>query len=713
MKTRYAVLALIAALAALSPSVMRAQQWVNFTDTHTAQALFELGGDIWVGTSGALVRYQTGIDKSTFFYRANSGLPSNVITAFLSDSARGTWIATWGGLAHFDGVNWQVYNTYNSPIPANDLTCLHRAADGAIWVGTYYNGLARFDGSHWTVYSAESSTLPDNNIYGITTDRKGHVWAGTKGKGVAEFDGTTWVGHSDDNGEISSNYVNDVLTDTSGKVWAATSKGVSVYDGTSWWTYDVTNSALPTNDIASLALDGQGHVWAATSSSGLAWFDGRNWTAITGDSGLPDVEVRRMMFGSDGSLWLATSGGLVHRTGSGWHVTSTQTVPFTSNSISALAGDSKGGLWFGSRYFGVAEMADQQWHLFTDANDVLPSTTVRGMLADYNGRIWVATSLGLSVHDNGTWTSYTAANSPLQIPVTCVALDSSGTVWVGTDGLGVKSFGDGNWLGFDQLHNKLPFDNITAVAVDKSNRVWVGTEHGCGYKQDSTWKTFTMSNSALPDDQVQAIAAAHNGDVYIGTANGGVARYNASGWTLLDSAHAGLPGNNVTSLLVDKYGQVWAGVSGGGIARLANDHWVVFATYNSALPDNNVQALALDHNGNIMIGMVDGGAALFNEQGVSSGVREASHAVAALGSVVHPNPVSSSATIAFTIEHASDVSIDLVAVDGRPCGTIFRGRLSEGEQSVRVDAGALPSGSYIYRIHAGGAISAGTFVVMR
>jgi hypothetical protein len=67
----------------------------------------------------------------------------------------------------------------------------------------------------------------------------------------------------------------------------------------------------------------------------------------------------------------------------------------------------------------------------------------------------------------------------------------------------------------------------------------------------------------------------------------------------------------------------------------------------------------------------------------------------------YPNPFNPSTTIAFSIAQASRVSISIYDVAGRHIETVLAEALKEpGLHQVAFDAGALSSGSYIYRLEA-------------
>jgi hypothetical protein len=68
----------------------------------------------------------------------------------------------------------------------------------------------------------------------------------------------------------------------------------------------------------------------------------------------------------------------------------------------------------------------------------------------------------------------------------------------------------------------------------------------------------------------------------------------------------------------------------------------------------------------------------------------------------YPNPFNPQTAIRFALPEASDVSLVVYDVMGREVATLVEGRLSAGSHQVQFGASALPSGTYLYRLTAGG-----------
>ncbi|RPI13088.1 MAG: hypothetical protein EHM58_19165 [Ignavibacteriae bacterium] len=80
----------------------------------TVRAAIRLGGLLFIFS--CLVIYSQN-PQWIVYTTTNSGLPSNNIFPIAIDTNNIKWIGTSQGLAKFDGANWIVFDTSNSPLP--------------------------------------------------------------------------------------------------------------------------------------------------------------------------------------------------------------------------------------------------------------------------------------------------------------------------------------------------------------------------------------------------------------------------------------------------------------------------------------------------------------------------------------------------------------------------------------------------------------------
>ncbi len=128
-------------------------EWINYTCSWEILAIAKEGNYLWIGSQGGVAKIDITSGDSTFYNKANSGLPYNRVSSIAVDDSGNKWIGTLdeGYLAKFDGTNWTAYNASNSGLPDKSIMSIAIDSTGAKWIGTVNGGLVKFVGTYWTV----------------------------------------------------------------------------------------------------------------------------------------------------------------------------------------------------------------------------------------------------------------------------------------------------------------------------------------------------------------------------------------------------------------------------------------------------------------------------------------------------------------------------------------------------------------------------------
>ncbi len=166
--------------------------WTSHPVTGVNNLFVGHGDTVWCATVNGVVRL-VGID-TTRFTSANSNLPNDFVQGIVGDSAGDIWVATQGGMAHWDrGTNnWIAYTTASVPVlPNNDIYRIALDRNGVVWAVSGRYDIVSFDGSKWTVYTSKNSILPvgaPNIIQGISIDSAGVKWLSVLSVGIIRFE---------------------------------------------------------------------------------------------------------------------------------------------------------------------------------------------------------------------------------------------------------------------------------------------------------------------------------------------------------------------------------------------------------------------------------------------------------------------------------------------------------------------------------------------
>jgi ligand-binding sensor domain-containing protein len=120
---------------------------------------------------------------------------ANALAIGLDDTL---WIGTNEGLVHYDAGITTVYNTGNSPLPAQEVQGVSIRSDGLIGLSAiefgaqtpFPNGVAVIDGdinddASWSVYHYEDSPLPHYQLGEVAFDAQGNLWVSALSEGAA------------------------------------------------------------------------------------------------------------------------------------------------------------------------------------------------------------------------------------------------------------------------------------------------------------------------------------------------------------------------------------------------------------------------------------------------------------------------------------------------------------------------------------------------
>jgi ligand-binding sensor domain-containing protein len=238
-------------------------------------------------------------------YNTGTGLPGNQVRGTFCDSKGDMWFAVSGnGAAKFTNGTWTYYNTSNSGILSNNVTCIGEDSDGNILIGTT-NGVSILTASDtWSYFRDPNITL---YITCFQNDKDDNIWAGTYGQGFLIFDG-------EDIGQIyyeAFKDVNDIEMDSKGNVWVATENGLLKWDGNRF-TVIGSSDGLPDDVITALYSDSRNRLWIGTYfGRTVSWIDSQG---IHNLSLFNDriVEINDICEDAAGNIWFATyTSGLI------------------------------------------------------------------------------------------------------------------------------------------------------------------------------------------------------------------------------------------------------------------------------------------------------------------------------------------------------------------------------------------------------------------
>ena len=360
-----------------------------------------------------------------------------------------------------------------------------------------------------------------------------------------------------------------------GYLWFGSAGGLYRFNGADFREPDF--GPLHPDDLAlhvtCLLADRNEGLWIGSLNQGLFFYKDRRLIRFGADRGLTNDRVKCLFQDSGGSVWVGTDGGGVFRA-TGERIESVH-IEGGSSLLhpTAFAEDTSGRLWIATHGDGIIILRDGKFE------KAVRTPTVKAMLTDQAGNLWVGTAAGLARMTNDV---------PVRVPllqaggqrkddafVICLAQDKRGALWVGTFAGLVRLTGeDQEFFGeADGLGNAL----VTGLFCDREGNVWAGTEVG-DLNQLRVQRAKITAPFPGTLQAVNTVALRKEGGVWVGGMRGLSAV--AGGRVIRAAAPEELAGREISAVLEDASGRIWFAdrigdwgyLQDGAITRISTAH---------------------------------------------------------------------------------------------------------------------------------------------
>ncbi len=448
--------------------------------------------------------------------------------------------------------------------------------------------------------------LSHSSVYAVRQDRDGFIWIATQ-DGLDRYDGTVMSifraaprsEHAAGPGTLSGSDVSAVLPDRDGGLWVASwGGGLDRLDpGTGrFGPFGGGKARLPDDRIQTLFEDRDGVIWAGTYSKGLLRIAPGSSTigVVPSDPSreetLSDPRVWAIAQDPGGALWVGTSRGLDRLDPATRRVTRlavrpSRALPESSSeqdrTVRALLVDRSGNVWIGTgRGLVRAGRGSETFEPVKASGEggaLLASEPVNVLLEDRQGRIWAGFSgAGLVVLDPGTGETVRWVQDPQRLDalahgdIRSLLEDRTGMLWIGMRGGGVQVI-DVRPRRFDVIPAEaLPDRFVWSVLVDAGGKRWIGTQKGLVLwegtgRSGARYQHDAADPRSLPSDNVNVLLEAANGGLWVGTWGGGLALLDKRSGTFRTVRPRDPAGGSerITSLCPGRAGEFWVGTRAG------------------------------------------------------------------------------------------------------------------------------------------------------
>lgn len=554
----------------------------------------------------------------------DDGLPQSLVQVIEQSTDGYLWLGMQGGLARFDGVRFEAFNSRDVPqLASSNIQSLDAAVAGGVWVGTR-GGLTNVRLNARQLMWSTMSALGTAAVSDVIDDGAGNVWVtGTK-RGLQRWEvGAHSITLADNVlvpvGTVGESRVT-VSKSNSGDIWAATGReGLQRRVGADW-TVVVPPERLGDAGVLSILVRRSGEIWLGTMDGKVSVFraDGSGGSTVRVDP--TGGAIYALREDRDGNVWIGGVRSGLHRwqggnpadPGAGRLERFVATEWPSDLSVFALHEDREGNLWIGSSR-GLYRLRDTPLLTLSAANG-LAVGTIWSIWGDARGNIWASSAAG-SLH-RMTKTAALLFDHTDQIvggPVYSITADGSPSgLLLGTSRAGLLNWRDGRPV---PVVAGAAFADaaVTAVFRDSSHRVWIGGSMSDGLHYLSVDGPHVLGNAQGFSGVASVFAEASDGVIWIGTRNHGVYRYRSDGVLERWDHRRGLALDSVVAIYADSEDTVWIATMGAGLHSFRHGQIKMVVTRSDIRLDTVVSMLE-DDSGRMWLCTLNGLYAVDRQQ---------------------------------------------------------------------------------------------------
>jgi signal transduction histidine kinase/ligand-binding sensor domain-containing protein len=514
-------------------------------------------------------------------WTAENGLPGMSVNDVVQTPDGYLWLATYDGLARFDGVRFTSYHTGSSPGLTEDaIRDLAVGPGGELWIATNGGGVSRLSGGRFEHFGPAEG-LADPLIWAIHVDPQGRVRAGASTGALYRLEGTRFVREPApiDRG------IGALRGDVGGTLWVGTlGAGLLRRDPAGTWSH----VEGPGSSVGALEIDDAGALWVASVAGVARVAGGRVDSFLLGDGAIsaPAWQVFR---DRQGTLWASGAGGNVARfTGTRFEPLPRR-VGLPRTVVSALAADDEGTLWLGTAGHGLFRLHESTF-VTRDESDGLPSAVVHSACEGPDGVLYAGTSAGLARLRDGRWETLLRSEGGVR----SIAVAPDGTVWVGMEG-GLARLSGGRVTRFGEADG-LANSTVRAVVVDRRGAVWAATLDGLSRLDGGRWTTWRQADG-LPRSGLLGLIETRDGSLWAGTEGVGLVRIQDGHFESIGQSELGSA--VVLGLAQGRDGALWAATTRG--LALVRDRSVRLLGAAEGIP-GHLSQIVEDGSGDLWLG---------------------------------------------------------------------------------------------------------------
>ena len=395
--------------------------------------------EVWIATDKGLYRYNKneGIVKQYMHIPDNPhSLSQNFLTCLAITNDKQLLVASLKGINiynpikdNFERISDQASNTGSKLLNSNFINCI--IVEGQhIWVGTESGGINKMTAKRLSIQNYQHDnknlqTISHNPVNAVYEDNSGNLWVGTVEGGLNKkaIGSDSFIHYTYESGTLTHNSVSAITADGQGRLWIGTwGGGINLINPQNPQHRIEAITArnkdnYPIDFIGALAYDSINNGMWIGANQGLFFYDLAHKQLCSPFAKRAAEDIRGCIgsiIDKDGQLWMGCLDGvyiidlhsrsvsLPEGTFRYRHLKYKLDDPSSGliEKICCFYETQDGTLWLGSNGYGIYkrmqnEDGKEQFVCYNSLHG-LPDNSIRSILEDDKGCIWIATNNGLS-----------------------------------------------------------------------------------------------------------------------------------------------------------------------------------------------------------------------------------------------------------------------------------------------------------------------------
>lgn len=565
-------------------------------------------------------------------WTTNEGLPVNAVSGIVKDNQGYIWIASYNGLARFDGLNFTLFDNKNiHGVQSNRFHGVVKDTEKNIWFFPEYGGILRYSDSEFIFYDesngfyGEVLTKPiviheglpyfstqnglyrfvngnfetvfydQNNIYNyvknisffnemILVSTLNGVILLKNGEIILEINPENQSTHERGNNTLFNNYIYTiqnsrlVIYDLNGNI-------VKHHLDTEVW---YSNWILSNTDYLFLS-----------TNEGLIIYDASN--DLNPSHYFPEYYEKFLNRFEDrfGNTWLRDNLGRLYIF-DGSEIAQFNPEGILDDHRVFIIMEDTYSLWIGTENKGLIKLSDSVVHTIRMDKDQI-SGNMMNVFKDSEGYLWSGVRMSglVRVDPTGNIERITSFMGVPLYDILSITEDSCGTIYfhVNNAGIGIiRPNGDEEIINLSESNPNIA---ITGIEIWNSLIVAISFNGLFVFDKDGNKLQHVTAEHGLRSERLQKLRISPSGVAWVATIGGGVSSIDLNTWSVSSyNINDGLALNNVRGIYIDEKDEdiVWFATEGNGLSRFHNGK---FKNINDTqgLFDNNLHSIIKDEVG--------------------------------------------------------------------------------------------------------------------